>query len=137
MTFDDQMRDHRSRCQRQLSRLRMLTLSQDGIAASGRVAAEIRNATNEIIAEAEAMSRAVLRTGRQEPGSETFLWVRVTRLAQAADQAVVAALNGDIHGLRTHLHHLDTLTSAIFTVQHAVHGGQLVPPPRQEQQPYR
>jgi hypothetical protein len=121
MTFDDQMRDHRSRCQRQLSRLRMLGLGQDGMVLPGRVAAEIRSATNEIIAQTEAMSHAVLRAGRQEPGAETFLWVRVSRLALAADQAVIAARNGDMHGLRTHLHHFDTLTSAIWTVQHAVH----------------
>jgi hypothetical protein len=121
MTFDDQMRDYRSRCQWQLSRLRMLGLSQDGMALPGRVAAEIRSATNEIIAQTEAMSHAVLRAGRQEPGAETFLWVRVSRLALAADQAVIAARNGDMHGLRTHLHHFDTLTSAIWTVQHAVH----------------
>ena len=130
MTFDDQMRNHRSRCQRQLSRLRMLTLSQDGMVLSGRIAAEIRSATNEIIAQTEAMSHAVLRAGRQEPGAETFLWVRVSRLALAADQAVIAARNGDMHGLRTHLHHFDTLTSAIWTVQHAVHGRPLVPAPR-------
>jgi hypothetical protein len=124
MTFDDQMRDHRSRCQRQLSRLQMLTLGQDGMVSPSRIAAEIRSATNAIIAETEAMSRAVLRAGRQEPGAETFLWVRVTRLALAADQAVMAASSGDIHELRTHLHHFDTLTSAILTVQNAVHGRQ-------------
>lgn len=124
MTFDDQMRDHRSRCQRQLSRLRMVTLGQDGLALPRRVAAEIRDATNAIITETEAMSRAVLKAGREEPGAETFLWVRVTRLALAADQAVTAAYNGDVHELRTHLHHFDTLTSAIWTVQHAVHGRQ-------------
>ena len=121
MTFDDQMRNHRSRCQRQLSRLRMLTLGQDGVMLPGRVAMEIRDATNAIIAETEAMSRAVLKAGGEEPGAETFLWARVTRLALAADQAVMAARNGDAHELRTHLHHFDTLTSAIWTVQHAVH----------------
>jgi hypothetical protein len=125
MTFDDQMRNHRSRCQRQLSRLRMLTLSQDGVPPPRRVDAEIRDATNAIIAETEAMSRAVLKAGRQEPGDETFLWVRLTRLSLAADQAVMAARNGDIHQLRAHLHHFDTLTSAIWTVQHAVHGTRL------------
>jgi hypothetical protein len=125
MTFDDQMRDHRSRCQRQLSKLRMLTLGQDGMMLPPRLAAEIRDATNAIVAETESMSRIVLRAGREEPGAETFLWVRVTRLALAADHAVMAARNGDLHELRAHLHHFDTLTSAIWTVQHAVHGRQL------------
>jgi hypothetical protein len=124
MTFDDQMRDHRSRCQRQLSKLRMLTLGQDAVVFSTQVATEIRDATNAIIAETEAMSRAVLKAG-EEPGAETFLWVRVTRLAQAADQAVMAAQSGQIHELRTHLHHFDALTAAIWTVQRAVHGRQL------------
>ena len=122
MTFDDQMRDYRARCQQQLSRLRLLTLGQDGIVPPRRVAPEIRDATNAIIADTEAMSRAVLKAGREEPSAETFLWVRVTRLAMAADQAVMAAYNGDIHGLRAHLHHFGTLTSALWTVQHAVHG---------------
>ena len=121
MTFDEQMRDYRTRCQRQLSRLRMLAVGQDGIVPPRRVAPEIRDATNAIIADTEAMSRAVLKAGREEPSAETFLWVRVTRLALAADQAVAAAYNGDIHALRTHLHHFGTLTSAIWTVQHAVH----------------
>jgi hypothetical protein len=118
----------------------MLTLGQDAVVLSAQVAADIRNATNEIIAETEAMSRAVLKAGRQEPGAETFLWVRVTRLAQAADQAVMAARNGEIHELRTHLHHFDALTSAIWTVQRAVHGqhpafgrdSQVMPGPRTE-----
>lgn len=122
--FDDQMRDRRARCQRQLSRLRMLTLSQDSVVVPRQVIAEIRDATNAIIAETEAMSRAVLGTGRREPGAETFLWVRVTRLTLAADQAVSAARNGDIHELRTHLDHFGTLTSAVWTVQHAVHSQQ-------------
>ena len=121
MTFDDQMRDYRTRCQQQLLRLRMLTLGQDGMAPLRRVALEVRDATNAIIAETEAMSRAVLKAGREEPGAETFLWVRVTRLALAADQAVMAAYNRDVHELCTRLRHFDTLTSAIWTVQHDVH----------------
>ena len=119
MTFDDQMRDYRTRCQQQLLRLRMLTLGQDGMAPLRRVALEVRDATNAIIADTEAMSRAVLKAGGDGPGAETFLWVRVTRLALAADKAVQAADNGDVHELRTHLQHFSTLTSAIWTVQHA------------------
>jgi hypothetical protein len=93
MTTADLKGDRQLRSQRQLLRLRMLVLSQDGMAPA-RQAAEIRDATNAVIAEVEATSRAVLEAGGHAPGAETFLWVRVTRLA----------------------------TSAMWTVQHAVYG---------------
>jgi hypothetical protein len=121
MTFDDPMADRQLRCQRQLLRLRMLVISQDGMAPA-RQAAEIRDATNAVIAEVEATSHAVLEAGGHEPGAETFLWVRVTRLAVAADQAVNAARRGDLAALHAHLRHFDSLTSAMWTVQHAVYG---------------
>ena len=58
---------------------------------------EIREATNAIIAEAEAMSRAAVRAiGEHGPEAETFLWVRITRLAAAADRAAAAARDRDI-----------------------------------------
>ncbi len=63
------------------------------------------------------MSRAVLEAGAHKPGTETFLWVRVTRLAMAADDAVDAARSGDLAALYAHLRHLDTLLTAIWTVQ--------------------
>jgi head-tail adaptor len=89
----------------------------------GEASAEIRDATNAIIAEVEAMSRTALRAaGRQDAQAETFLWVRIARLAAAADRAVDAARNRDIAGLRGHLHQFDTLTSAIWAVQHATYG---------------
>jgi len=100
----------------------MLALGQDTLDLSRQVIAEIRDTTNAVIAETEAMSRVVLKAGRPEPGAETFLSVRVTRLAQAADQAITAAHRGDVSELRSHLHHFDTLTSAVWTVQHAIHG---------------
>jgi hypothetical protein len=121
VTFDDPVADRQLRCQRQLLRLRLLILSQDGMTPA-RQAREIRDATNAVIAEVEATSRTVLEAARQEPGAETFLWVRVTRLAMAADQAVNAARSGDISGLDAHLRHFDALTSAIWTVQGAVYG---------------
>jgi hypothetical protein len=121
MTTADLKDDRQLRSQRQLLRLRMLVLSQDGMAPA-RQAAEIRDATNAVIAEVEATSRAVLEAGGHAPGAETFLWVRVTRLAMAADQAVNAARSGDTAGLDAHLRHFDALTSAIWTVQDAVYG---------------
>lgn len=100
----------------------MLALGQDSLDLSRQVIAEIRDTTNAVIAETEAMCRLVLRAGRHEPGAETFLWVRVTRLAHSADQAVTAARRGDVGELRSHLHHFDSLTAAIWTVQNAIHG---------------
>jgi hypothetical protein len=121
MTTVDRMGDRQLRCQRQLLRLRMLVLSQDGLTPARR-AVEIRDATNAVIAEVETTSRAVLEAGGHEPGAETFLWVRVTRLAMAADQAVNAAHSADISALDAHLRHFDALTSAIWAVQDAVYG---------------
>jgi hypothetical protein len=123
MTFANQMQSHMSRCQPQLLKLRMLALSEVDAVLRGQVTAEIRDATNAIIAEAEAMSFAALGDGGQrEPEAETFLWARMTRLATAADQAVNAARSGDVSGLRAHLRRFDTLTSAIWTIQRAVYG---------------
>jgi hypothetical protein len=126
MTTTDRMGDRQLRCQRQLLGLRMLVLSQDGMTPA-RQAAEIRDATNAVIAEVEAMSRAVLGAGGREPGAETFLWVRVTRLAMAADRAANAARSGDVSALDAHLRHFDALTSAIWTVQDAVYGQEPTP----------
>jgi hypothetical protein len=121
MTCADTTYDRQLRCQRQLLRLRMLVLSQDATTLA-RHAAGIREATNTVIAEVAAMGRAVLEVDRPGPGAETFLWVRVTRLAVAADDAVTAARSGDLAALDAHLRHLETLTSAIWTVQDAVYG---------------
>lgn len=121
MTTADLKGNRQLRCQRQLLRLRMQVLSQDGMTPA-RQAAKIRAATNAVITEVEATSRAVLEDGGHAPGAETFLWVRVTRLAMAADQAVGAARSGNISALDAHLRHFDALTSAIWTVQGAVYG---------------
>ncbi|HEV3380234.1 MAG TPA: hypothetical protein VG142_04570 [Trebonia sp.] len=87
------------------------------MASPPQFADEIRDAANAIVAEAEAVSRASFGAGgRPEPGAETFLWARITRLSRAADQVVDAARNGDAPGLRTHLQRFDTLTSAIWAV---------------------
>ncbi len=69
------------------------------------------------------MSRAAIGASkRQEPQAETFLWVRVARLAAAADRAVDAARSRDVPGLRAYLDQFDTLTSALWVVQHATYG---------------
>jgi hypothetical protein len=111
---DPRLEQHESRCDRQLLRLRMLALRQDGTELSRRAADEIQDATQAIVSETEAMS--LVASGRQETGPRTFLQVRIARLEAAAGRAVDAARDGDIRGLRSHVRHFDTLTSAIRTV---------------------
>ena len=124
MTANSQLDDYHSRCRQQLLRLRLLAGALDGTALPQEFTAQIRDATNAIIAEVEAMSRGVLLASeRQEPQAETFLWVRVARLAATADRAVDAARSRDVPGLLAHLHQFDTLTSALWVVQHAAYGG--------------
>lgn len=116
------MSDHESHCREQLLRLRMLAAApQNGTAGRWQIVAEIRDATRAVIAETEAMSRVASRNeGSRARGAETFFWVRVARLMASANQAESAARDGDVSGLRAHLHHFDALTSAIFTVEQAV-----------------
>jgi hypothetical protein len=131
MTFADQIRDHQSRCEQHLLRLRMLARGEPSAALPWQVTTEVREATNAVIAEAEAARHAALAAAvgsRGEPEAETFLQVRLTRLAEAADEAVRAARSKDLTGLRRYLHRFETLTYAIWTVQHAVYGQ--VPLPR-------
>ena len=131
MTFADQIRDHQSRCHPHLLRLRLAARGEDSSVAPGQLVAEVRDATNAILAEAENAVRTALTAAvdmRREPATETFLWARLARLADAADDAVSAAHRGDTPGLRTRVRRFDELTSAIWTVQDAVYGQ--VPLPR-------
>jgi len=91
VTVADHMPDQRSSWQWRLLRLRTLVLSEDGLVLPRSIIAEVRDTTNAVITEVEAATRAVLETGSRGPGAETFLWVRVTRLKVAADQAINAA----------------------------------------------
>ncbi len=128
MTFADEIDNRRSRCRQHLLRLHVLARNPDDAALSRDIAAEVRDATNAIIAEAEAMSHDAVRAGgERDPNAQTFVWVRVTRLAAAADRAVSAAGNRDLPRLRAHLRHFDSLTAAIWAVEHAVYGQCPVP----------
>jgi hypothetical protein len=123
MALHDQLDDHQLRFRQQLMRLRVLARGQDSSPPSRQATAEIRDATNAIIAEAELMSRtAIGAEGRREPQTETFWWVRITRLAAAADRAVDAARSRDMSGLRDSLDQFHTLTFAIWAVQHPLYG---------------
>jgi hypothetical protein len=123
MALYDQLDDHQLWFRQQLMKLRLVARGQDSSSLSQQATADIRDTTNAIIAEAELMSRAALGAGdRREPQTETFWWVRITRLAAAADRAVEAARSRDMSGLRDHLDQFHTLTFAIWAVQHPIYG---------------
>jgi hypothetical protein len=130
MTVADEIRDHQARCHPHLLRLRLLTQREASTTAPRQIVAEVREATNAVLTEAEAAIRTALSAAdrRRKPATETFLWVRLARLAEAADGAVNAAHGAHAYALRTRLRRFDELTSAIWTVQDAVCGQ--VPLPR-------
>jgi hypothetical protein len=120
MSTADQIRAHQERCQPHLLRLRMLARGDDEPALAAAQAAE---ATGAIIAEVEAAIQAALaanRGTRRHPADRAFLRVRLNRLAAAAEQVVAAAQDEDTAGFRRHLRRFEALTSASWTVQHAV-----------------
>ena len=130
MTFADQIRDHQSRCDPHLLRLRLVARGEASTTAPSQIVAEVRRATNAILAKAEAAINTALAAAdrRREPATETFLRARLARLAVAADAAVNAAHGGHAAALRSRLRRFEELTSAIWTVQDAVYGQ--VPMPR-------
>jgi hypothetical protein len=120
MTATEEIQDHQARCQPYLLNLRMLAR---GEREPTLAAAEVGRATAAIIAEAEAASRAALAAAgdrRRHPGAGTFLQVRLNRLTGTAEEAIAAARDGDAARLRSHLRMFETVTSAIWTVQHAM-----------------
>jgi hypothetical protein len=124
MSVADQIQDdHQARCLADLISLRMLARGEAGTPPPRWVVVEIARATSAILAEAEAAGRAVLAAagGDQNRGGETFLGVRLDRLAAAANDAITAARAGNSAELRQHLRRFDVLTSAIWMVRDAVY----------------
>jgi hypothetical protein len=109
--------DHQARCLPHMLTLRLLV--RDGAEAPlpWLAAAEVIRATEVILAEAQAASREVRAATGGGPGTVTFLGVRLSRLAAAADDAIASAGAGDFAQLRRHLRRFEALTSAIWTVQ--------------------
>jgi hypothetical protein len=117
MTVADRTEGHRARCLPHLLMLRMLA-GDDAEAPSPWLAmAEVAQATDAILAEAEAAGREVRAATGGGPGPGIFLSVRLSRLAASAGDTVVAAGAGDFTQLRRHLHRFEALTSAIWAVQ--------------------
>ena len=120
MTTAENIEDHQARCQPYMLRLRMIALDETGIAPTWQAVTEVVQATGAILAEAEAAGSCARAAAG--PGAATFLGVRMSRLAAAANDAIAAAGEGDCSLLRRHLHRFEVLTSAIWTVQQAVTG---------------
>ena len=115
MDVADQLEDHHARCLPHLLRLRMLVGTLEA-ALPWQAVAEVTRATEAILAEVEAAVRAGTRGGQ---GTGIVLDVRLSRLAAAADDAIVAARAGDFTQLRRYLPRFETLTLAIWAVQEA------------------
>jgi hypothetical protein len=125
MSVADQIQDHQARCLAPLISLRMLAQGEAGVPLPRWVVVEVAQATAAVLAEAEAAGRAALTAATaasDHPGGETFLRVRLDRLAAAADHAIAAARAGDPSKMRRHLRKFDALTSAIWMVQDSVYG---------------
>jgi hypothetical protein len=118
MTITDKIEDHQARCQPYMLRLRMIARDDPGTVLTWQAVTEIVQATAAILAEAKASGSDARAAG--SPGAATFLNVRLSRLAVAANDAIAAAGDGDSGLLRRHLHRFEVLTSAIWTVQQAV-----------------
>ena len=134
MSVADQIQDRQARCLAHLISLRMLARGEAGTPPSRWVIVEIARATGAILAEAEAAGRAALAAADgKNRGGETFLRVRLDRLAAAAHDAIDAARAGNSAELCRYLHRFDVLTSAIWTVHDAVYGPRRArsPVPRQ------
>jgi hypothetical protein len=122
MNVTDQLEDHEARCLPHLLTLRMLARYTPEAPLPWLAVADVTQATKAILAEVEAAVQAVTEEGPDRPdrpGTGIFLGTRLSRLAAAADDAIVAAGAGDFTQLRTHLRRFETLTSAIWAVQDA------------------
>ncbi len=129
MSVADQINDHQARCLAPLISLRMLAQGEAGTPLPRWVVVEVAQATGAVLAEAEAAGRAALSEGGASTGhprDQTFLRVRLERLAVAANAAITAARAGDSAEMRVHLRRFESLTSAIWTVQDAVFGSRQV-----------
>ena len=128
MSVADQIKDHQARCLASLISLRMLAQGEAGSPLPRWAAVEVAQATGAVLAEAEAAGRAALTAAGvsgDHPGRETFLRVRLDRLAAAANDAIAAARAGEDGEMRRYLRRFDTLTAAIWMVEDAVYGSRV------------
>lgn len=100
----------------------MIARDEAGTAFSWQMMADVTQAADAILAEAEAAGSETFASGGGGPGAGTFLSVRLSRLATAANDMIAAAGAGDPAQLRRRLRRFEVLTSAIWTVQQGVSG---------------
>ena len=91
MTSADQIEDHQARCQPHVLRLRIIARDEAGTRLPWQLVADITRATEAILAEAAAAGSEAFASGRGGPGPGTFLSVRLSRLATAANDVIAAA----------------------------------------------
>jgi hypothetical protein len=123
MSVTDDVRNHHTRCARDRARLRMLASDPGGAPLPPGAVRQVVQATSVILAEAKDAARTALTVGPASHGRSgrwSFLAARLTRLENAAHEAITSARDGDIAALRQRLHRFDALTSAMWTVQLAV-----------------
>ncbi len=123
MTAAEEIYLRQARCQPHLLRLRAVAASA-GTRVGSQAPAEIMQAAEAVLAEVTAAGRAWPGTAGVAGGPDAapFLGVRLARLTAAADDAVAAAREGNAAALRSHVRRFETLTSAVWTVQHVLHG---------------
>jgi hypothetical protein len=122
--LEDEIQDHRARCQPHLLTLRMIARSEAAMVQPLQIVAEITEATGAILAEAEAAdcaARVIAEVTRGITVVGMFLRVRLNRLAAAAEDAIAAAQAEDFARMRHHLRRFEALTSAMWTVQDEVY----------------
>jgi len=125
MTIASPIESHQERCRPHLLRLRMIARGEAVLALTRQTVADVIQATEAVLAEAEAAgddARAAVGAGPHGFGAGTFLQVRLERLAVAAGSAIAAAQAEDSGQLRSQLRRFDVLTAAIWTVHQAVYG---------------
>jgi hypothetical protein len=124
MTSPDLIRACHQRCLPHLARLRLLAEAETTATLSRGASQQVDGVTGLILAETEAAGHAVVAAMQGEhraAAAGRFLGARLARMTTAAADARQAAEHGDAAALRRQLRRFDTLTSATWTVQLALH----------------
>jgi len=116
--LEDEIQDHRARCQPHLLTLRMIARSEAAMVQPLQIVAEITEATGAIL---DCAARVIAEVTRGITVVGMFLRVRLNRLAAAAEDAIAAAQAEDFARMRHHLRRFEALTSAMWTVQDEVY----------------
>ncbi len=122
MTAADRMRGNYARCVPLLARLRLLARQDAGAPLPPGAAGEVGHAATAIVAEADAAGHAAVAAVAESDrnSAAVFLAARQARLTAATADVVAAAADGSAAALSRHLRRFEALTSAPWTVQHAI-----------------